>query len=288
MDSLDKLMGESISRKVELIRTKIGNFLINIQDVIGTSLKITGVWESWLIVVYGKVIQKEWTVIDAGANIGCHTIPFARLCKKVYAFEPQREVYNNLCYNIFLNGLDNIIIPIRKGLGDKVEKKQLWSIHHEDFNNGTWNWGGRGIEQENCSHDFNPDEYREHDQIDVVPLDSYNFDRCDLIKMDIQGYELFALKGAKNTIEKFKPIILLENGIHDNSELEQNIEVKKYLISLGYEFYRMNFDTKLIPSMKQYNNDDCFVLHPESEFYSFTKLAMEQCPDGYNFKKETE
>ena len=53
MDSLDKLMGESISRKVELIRTKIGNFLINIQDVIGTSLKITGVWESWLIVVYG-------------------------------------------------------------------------------------------------------------------------------------------------------------------------------------------------------------------------------------------
>ena len=97
MDSLDKLMGESISRKVELIRTKIGNFLINIQDVIGTSLKITGVWESWLIVVYGKVIQKEWTVIDAGANIGCHIIPFARLCKKVYAFEPQREVYNNLC-----------------------------------------------------------------------------------------------------------------------------------------------------------------------------------------------
>ena len=136
MDSLDKLMGESISRKVELIRTKIGIFLINIQDVIGTSLKITGVWESWLIVVYGKVIQKEWTVIDAGANIGCHTIPFARLCKKVYAFEPQREVYNNLCSNIFLNGLDNIIIPIRKGLGDKVEKKQLWSIHHEDFNNG--------------------------------------------------------------------------------------------------------------------------------------------------------
>ena len=79
-------------------------------------------------------------------------------------------------------------------------------------------YGGSGIEHEICGHKYDKNVVRKQDQIRVVTLDSYNLGRVDLIKMDIQGYELFAVEGALKTLKKHKPIILLENGKHKESQ----------------------------------------------------------------------
>ena len=51
--------------------------------------------------------------LDVGANIGCHTVPFAKLVGesgRVVAFEPQRLVFQNLCANLALNALTNVYV----------------------------------------------------------------------------------------------------------------------------------------------------------------------------------
>ena len=279
---------EHIQRDCELIKTSIGNYLINPRDVISNTLKKNGAWEGWLLDFYYRLIQKDWICIDAGANIGTHSIPMATLCNVVYAFEPQSSIYNNLCGNIFLNGMDNRIIPIKKGLGDKEEIKQLWDESKEDFGDGFINYGGRGIEHKDCGHEFDPNEVRKQDQVKVIALDSYNFERVDLIKMDIQGYELFAIEGAIKTLKKCKPIILLENGKDkvSPSELKLNTKVKQRLLSLGYKFYRLSFDLKIHPQMKDYSQDDCILLHPKNQYYDYALSVLETSPDGFLFKLE--
>jgi hypothetical protein len=72
--------------------------------------------------VYGEYCPAEWrlleqmvkpgmTVVEAGANIGTHTVPLARLCApgKLWAFEPQPRVFQVLCANLALNDIGNVL-----------------------------------------------------------------------------------------------------------------------------------------------------------------------------------
>lgn len=264
-----------INKSFEIIESSFGNFLINEYDIIGNFLKQTGGWEYHLYELYSKLITKKSVCIDAGANLGFHAIQFGKLSKKVYAFEPQPLIYNQLCANILFNGLDDIIEPIRLALGDKEDIKQMWKIENEYFGNKLYNWGGRGIEHEYVP--YNTNEIREYDQVKVTTLDNIAFPQCDLIKIDIQGYEYYAFLGAKELLNKFKPIIFLENNlIQDNQQQIMNEKVKNYLLNMGYEFYRYNLG----------NNDDCVLIHPENKTYGYAKSCIEQLSIKYNIIKE--
>ena len=265
---------DKINKILEIIETDYGNFIIDENDLIGLFIKELKCWEKHLYEIYSNIIDKEYYCIDAGANLGFHSIQFGRLGKKVYSFEPQRYIFNQLCTNILLNGLDNTIESFRLGLGEIQEKKQMWNIEHENWvGEGRYNWGGRGIIQDNLDKEraFN-NEYREEDIIDVIPLDSLDIPKCDLLKIDIQGYEYYMLVGAKNLLNNFKPIILLENYIDDpNSE-----QSKEYLVNLGYEFYRLNVG----------NKEDCILIHPDSNNYKKGLDVINKFLNVYNIIKE--
>ena len=62
-------------------------------------------------------------------------------------------------------------------------------------------------------------------------IDSVELERCDLIKMDIEGMELEALEGARATIERHKPLLFVECVKVDTERLQQ------MLIDLGYRFF---------------------------------------------------
>lgn len=265
----------NMEKSFEIVETQFGNFLINEYDLIGNFIKQSKYWEYHLYEFYSQVINKDSYCIDAGANIGFHTIQFGNLGKKVYAFEPQLLIFNQLCANILFNGLDETIIPYRSALGDKVDKQQLWNIEHEDWvGNGSHNWGGRGIIQDNYGGDrATTNEYREYDVVEVIPLDSLNIPQCDIFKIDVQGYEYFVFLGAKELLQKNKPIILLENPIEDN---EVDSKSKTYLYEIGYELYRFGVG----------NKEDCIALHPESKTYSKTKKILDQISTKYNITQE--
>jgi FkbM family methyltransferase len=269
-----------MNKSLEIIETSFGNFIIDEYDLIGNSIKNYKVWEYHLYEIYSKIITKEYYCIDAGANIGFHSVQFGKLGKKVYSFEPQSYVYNQLCTNILFNDLNNIVITYRLGLGNTIEKKQLWNIEHESWvGNGMHNWGGRGIIPN--PNDYNTDrttsnKFREEDTIQVVTLDSQDINKCDLIKIDVQGYEYYLIEGAYNLLKKNKPVIFLENPILGEDDLKNSLKVKQQLTDIGYEFFRLNIG----------NKEDCVLIHPSSVQYNKNSEIINQISSKYNIIKE--
>jgi FkbM family methyltransferase len=261
-------------KSLEIIETQFGNFIIDEYDLIGNYIKQSKVWEYHLYEIYSQMVTKDHYCIDAGANLGFHSIQFGRLGKKVYSFEPQSYIYNQLCTNILFNGLDDIIEAHKLGLGDKEEKKQMWNIEHENWvGNGAHNWGGRGLIQEGYGGDraIN-NEYREEDIIKLVSLDSLEIPKCDFMKVDVQGYEFNLFKGGKNLIKKNTPILFLENPPSE----ENSKETKEYLAELGYEFYRLHIG----------NKEDCILIHSDNNNYNANKEIINKFTEKYNIIKE--
>jgi len=146
------------------------------------------------------LIKEAKIVFDIGANIGWHSLNTAKLNKKlkVYAFEPIKDTYNYLVRNIKLNKLNNII-PNNIGLSDKN------AIVHFYVNPEL-----SGSASEKKITDFNTNRIK----VTLKKLDDYcadnNIFKIDLIKCDVEGAELFVLKGGKKILEEFKPIIFVE------------------------------------------------------------------------------
>lgn len=134
------------------------------------------------------------TVIDAGSYCGETAIWFAGLVGEsgtVYSFEPSKANLYRFKKNVRTNWLDNIIHIIEKGIWDKDKKAGLLGQ----------SYGAMCCEE---AGDL---------EIDVTALDTFieenKVNKVDIIKMDVEGAELKALKGAADTIRKFKPILAI-------------------------------------------------------------------------------
>ena len=226
--------------------TGYGSFLVIQNDLIGECIVRNGYWENYLCDIYSRFLNHNSTVIDAGANIGFHTVQFAKLSRLVYAFEPQPTIFNILSTNILLNNVSTKVKQYCLGLGNK--KTKLYLIPEKEYmqNEYICNFGGRGLTTEVTQ-----------EQVDLIKWDEEfkHIDQIDFIKMDIQGSEIYALNGMKNMLIKDKPWILLEN--YDNNDDKPVID---YLLSLGYTIYR---------PMNHLPNEDCICVynHPNIEEY---------------------
>lgn len=259
-----------MEKSFEIISTFYGNFLINEFDYIGNHIKKNESWEPHLYEFYSQILTKDDICVDAGANLGYHSIQFGKLSKRVYAFEPQPMIYNQFCANILFNDLDNVVVPHRLGLGDKETKAQMWNIENENFGD-VYNWGGRGIEHKDAA--YTSDEIREEDQIQVTLLDFIQISHCELFKMDIQGFEYYALQGSQILLTKNKPVILLENN-PGRSELDR--KVLKMLSDLGYQGFRYHMES----------GEDMILIHPESSKYEISLKIINQLQSKYPIRNE--
>jgi FkbM family methyltransferase len=225
----------------------LGSFLVIENDLIGNFMLRHGFWEKHLYDIYSKFITPESIIIDAGANIGFHTIQFAKLGKQVYAFEPQSVIFNLLSTNALLNGVSDKVKQYRLGLSDKKIKLHMEPESKSREPNGMTNFGGLGITTDTLDTEV----------IDLIKWDDDFSDvKVDLIKMDIQGSELYALKGMENMLIKDKPWMLLENY----NVLEKDKLVVEYLLSLGYTIYR---------PMTHLPNEDCVCVYNHSNIEKF-------------------
>ena len=160
-----------------------------------------------------KYVKKFDVAIDAGANIGLQSVRLAQKFNQVHSFEPTTVNYDCLVNNAknFLN-----IQIYKTGLGEREESAII----------------KLPVESKNCGAfsiiDFNNTEYPVlEEEIKISPLDKFQLSP-DFIKIDTQGFELFILKGAKNTL-KNKPVLLLECEKKQEKQLISN-----YLMPLGY------------------------------------------------------
>lgn len=134
-------------------------------------------------------VKDSTLCLQAGGACGVWPLRYAQLFDTVVTFEPQPENYHCLVENC--KGVDNIIAT-HCGLSDNNDK---YSIHNDIHERENW---GAGY--------LVPDS----GGIATVTIDQLDLPACDLIQLDIEGFELKALKGGAETIRKFLPTIVLE------------------------------------------------------------------------------
>lgn len=216
---------KNIMTNVKFSETENGKFFYDVMDMtIAESYKNGNIYESDLVnKILREYIEKSKVIVDVGANIGTHCVSYGNMNNncKIYAFEPQKELFEILSKNVKLNNLENTIKLYNKALGHKFDKLNLQPVpENQPFNKGGT---GIGVGGEEC---------------EVVTLDSLNLDSCDFIKMDVEGAEPLVIMGGIDTIKSYKPVIMFEyngNTIKPDlvglKEIPDTIELIK---SLGY------------------------------------------------------
>jgi len=156
--------------------------------------------------VIASTLSHDAIIIDGGTNIGFVTVPLAQKLRltniKIIGFEPQRQLFNALSGTLALNGLTNCYIH-NCGLGEKIGKATLPNVDYsvaQDF----------GMVQITESDRSAEHLYTRYLDIDVVTIDSMNLPSLDLLKLDVEGFECAALRGAKKTIKKHRPWVWAE------------------------------------------------------------------------------
>lgn len=159
--------------------------------------------------------------IDIGANIGQWSILMSRVYTFVAVFEPCKRAAAELENRIKDLHIKNII-QYDVALGDKRVKKKFYEYErteHSTFLKDNY-YNERNFKALNDDAPF----------VCIRTLDSFNFRNVAAIKIDTEGYEVEVIKGAKKTILKFKPKILIE--IHDDKNINK---IKKILPEIKFE-----------------------------------------------------
>ena len=173
----------------------------------------------------GLVNQGD-VVLDIGTNFGTTILQFADLVGKdgvTYGFEPDPINFAICKTNLKLNDHSNVFVE-NVGLGSENGKVSL--IVDTESNRG----GNRiGV----ASQD------KESHEIDICVLDEWvgsrDIQRIDLIKIDVEGYEMEVLKGASNVLLRYRPVLFIE--LDDNNLRQQNSsapQVVGFLERLNY------------------------------------------------------
>jgi len=160
-----------------------------------------GYYERPVEMAIKKMLRPGSVFIDIGANIGYFSIMAARQCSSctVVAFEPVKELFEEMKANILLNDIPNII-PLDYAAGDKEEERTI-------FLSGSENRGMSSLQK--------PENYMgKTQQVKVVSIDEWfsrsGLKKVDLIKIDVEGNEPAVLKGMESVIKKFRPVLIME------------------------------------------------------------------------------
>lgn len=184
-----------------------------------------------------EYVKEDSIVIDVGANLGIFSVFVSQFCPngRVYAFEPVGSLIEILEGFRRVSGADKLEI-VERALGDTVTSQEI--IVYED---------SAGVstlsEDEHASRVERGlvSGFRK-EQVQITTLDVFvterGLDRVDFIKIDTEGYELKILKGAAETIRRFRPVIIAQN--HYSVSIDQirdllNRIVENYSFTLERE-----------------------------------------------------
>jgi len=172
-----------------------------------------------------KVLRRG-VFVDVGAYVGFYTVLAARHGWRVVAFEPNPISLVLLRYNIALHGVGDRVVIVGKAAGD---------VH------GYARFSMSSSPSESSFTKYLRSELKLLDiVVEVTTIDSAleslgvkDFDSL-VVKVDVEGFGLRVLRGARKTIERFRPLILFE--VHRTFDEEDEIHALKMLKDLGYGF----------------------------------------------------
>ena len=185
---------------VKTVRTHIESELANIFAIVDT-------------------LPNNAVIVDGGANAGFFTVPVAHRTQsrgtRIISFEPQRQLFQALGGSLALNGYRHVYLH-NVGLGEEPGTAQLPAIDYsvvQDF--GTVQLDNTATVEE---HGWMADR-----QVDVTSIDAMDLPGLDFFKLDVEGYEVPALRGALETIKKHRPWIWVEYFITGADTIKQTL-----------------------------------------------------------------
>lgn len=207
------------------------------------SIFLLGAVEPSTVRFYRKVLRKGDIVLDIGANIGGHTLPFAQCVApngRVFAFEPTEFAYRKLVDNVSLNPeLTGIIVANHMLLaapGDRDVPDEIYS---------SWPLNPSGE-----VHQKHLGQLQPLGAVEVETVDSYcamnGIDRLDWIKIDVDGNETSVLRGAAEVLRKFRPKLIIELAPYVCREAGHAFEeLVDLLRNAHYDFYDLESGREL-------------------------------------------
>jgi FkbM family methyltransferase len=170
------------------------------------------------------------TVYDVGAFQGLLTLFFASRAKEVVCFEPNTQNHRRLMENLTLNGIKNV--QVRKvGVGARRETRTMVGCPLMP--------GGASVDGETVAQLSRTGVGTVVQEISIIPLDEEipqaGLPSPDFIKIDIEGWEIEALRGARNTLESHKPALFLEmHGETIREKRRKVVEIVAFLREMNY------------------------------------------------------
>ena len=189
--------------------------------ILSEIIMVSGLWEPYVKSILDKEVKYNDVIIDIGANIGVYAIPLAKRVSKVIAFEPHPKISEMLEKSIELNQLHNIIL-IKKPVGD-MKKKVSYNLSVIPMYSGV-----------NINN--NVDSAIETIEIQSIDLDTALSmeNKVDWLIIDVEGFEINVLNGARNILKKYSPKIIIEAHHVD--------KVKDILINEGYSITFLSYN----------------------------------------------
>ena len=208
--------------------------------------------------------------IDIGANYAYYTERLARLCKKVYAFEPIPFTHK-VCRMIVRHYKLRNVVLYNKGVGERNEwhKFVVPVTEFGAISAGQAHFGERNNNLEGKEAHVKFNKTQEVD-CEVIALDNLlpDFTNLRFIKIDIEGAEYFALQGMRKTVEKFRPLILIEINpffLKGFNLTEQ--QLKDLIDDLGYDTFVYDEKSKRLNKWEDaYIESNYLLVHRNSLF----------------------
>jgi len=232
-----------------------GNYLyLNPHSFLDANILLSGDYEKSTQSFIEKNVKPGATCFDIGANIGVMTLNFAKQVGemgRVNAFEPHPDISKTLFNNIEKNKMADRVKLFKYGLSNFTGLGNLYCMDKSKPNLGMSSL---------VSQNF--PSLSQKMEITIVTLDrfvkDYKIDKIDFIKVDIQGAEGLFIEGAKETLTRFSPCLLMEISSEDLVQAGWSpILVFRQLYSLGYRNFseldakgncQSPLDINLIPS----------------------------------------
>lgn len=206
---------------------------------IDTDIRITpevgqlGHWEFTdllgIIDTYEKFYSnRKGTILDVGCNIGSWLLPIAQRYSNnnILAIDCQQLAIDCVNQTIKLNNLHNVQTKCC-AVSNECTTKNVNKINYH------WgaNFGAYEFEPPHAESDFNGRNLVELEPVDVITIDSLSITDVVFMKLDIEGMEYSALRGAENTIKQSQPFIAYEHHKTDNAAAQE------LLANLNYKIY---------------------------------------------------
>ncbi len=208
-----------------------------------------GQYEPQTIAACRRHILPGQNVLDIGANIGAHTLNFARLVGRaghVYAFEPTDFAFSKLIRNLNLNpDLVSRVSAFQCFLGAKDGVPTSSPVY------SSWPLvGGTELHQKHLGQPMSISKSRQRTMDNI--LAEHGRPKIHFVKLDVDGFECEVLAGAQEMISRNPPVFVMELAPYVLEERGASLgELVEYFVKFGYKFFREHDDAPLPREVKQ-------------------------------------